>query len=108
MGHSHKFSQCWSSQDGMVRRFEVGYFELDVLCPEVLLYAECNRKGNRANWCIGISWNDAIERSLAWCEQAHVIEDHLHLCACEDQIKPTSTIDKYSSKFGSLDDWNEY
>jgi hypothetical protein len=61
----------------MVGRFEVSYFELDVFYPEVLLYTECDREGNRANRCRGVSWDDAVEGSLTRRKQAHVVEAHL-------------------------------
>ena len=33
--HCNELGQRGSSQYGLVGRFEVGYFELDILCPEV-------------------------------------------------------------------------
>ena len=92
----------------MVGRFEVGYFELVVLRLEVLFCTKCDWEGNRANWCRRVSGNDAVERVFARCEQAHVIKAHLYQCACEDQVEPTSAVNKYSSELGSLDDWIEY
>ena len=44
--YCHEFSQRRSSQYGVVGRFEVSYFELDVLHPEVLFCTECDRNGN--------------------------------------------------------------
>ena len=108
MRHDYKLSQYWSSQDGMVRGFEVNYFELDILCPEVLNHSKCEWECNRANWCRGVSWNDAVEASFAWCKQTHIAKAHLHQCACKDQVEPASTINKYSSGLGSLDDRVEY
>ena len=92
----------------MVRRFEVGYFELDVLRPEVLFCTKCDRKGDRANWCGRISGENAIEWSLAWSEKTHVVEAHLCQSTCKDQVEPTSAVDEYSSELGALDDWVEY
>ena len=92
----------------MVGRFEVGYFELDILCPEVLLRTKCDWEGNRAKWCRGVSWKNVVEGSFAWCEQAHVVEAPLHQCACKVHVEPTSTIDEYSSKLGALNNWIEY
>ena len=92
----------------MVRGFEVGYFELDVLCPEVMFCTECDWKSNRANWCRRISRDNAIERGLAWSKQTHVVEAHLCQYACEDQVEPTAAVDEYSSKLGTVDDWIEY
>ena len=92
----------------MVGRFEVGYFELDILCPEVLLRTKCNWEGNRGNWCRRVSGNDAVKRGFARCEQAHVVEAHLDQHACKDQVEPTSAVDEYSSKLGALNDWIEY
>ena len=88
----------------MVGRFEVSYFELDILCPEVLLRTKCDWEGNRANWCRGVSRNDAIEGGFTRHGQAHVVKAHLHQCSCKDQVEPTSTINNNSSKLGSLDD----
>ena len=92
----------------MVGRFEVGYFELDVLCPEVLFCTEYEREGDRTNRCRRISGNDAVERGFAWSEQTHVVEAHLSQRTCEDQVEPTSAINEYSSEFRPLDDWVEY
>ena len=92
----------------MVRRFEVGYFKLDVFCPEVLFYTKCNWQSNQADWRRGIPGDDAVEWSLAWIKQTHVVEAHLCQCACKDQVEPTSAVDEYSSKLGALDDWIEY
>ena len=92
----------------MVRRFEVGYFELDVFCPEVLFCTKCNWESNRADWCRVIPGDDAVEWSLSWSKQTHVVEAHLCQCACKDQVEPTSAINEYSSKLGALDDWIEY
>ena len=92
----------------MVERFEVGYFEFDVFCPEVLFCTKCDWEGDRANWSKGISGDDAVEWSLALSKQAHIIEDHLYQCACKDQVEPTSVVDEYSSKLGALNDWLEY
>ena len=71
-------------KDSMVRGLEVGYFEFDVLCPEVLFYTKCDWKGDRANWCRRIFGDDAVERSLAWSKQTHIVEAHLYQCACKD------------------------
>ena len=71
-------------QDSVVGRFEVGYFEFDVFCPEVLFCTKCDWESNRANWRRGIFLDDAVERSLAWSKQTHVIEAHLYQCACKD------------------------
>ena len=92
----------------MVGRFEVGYFEFDVFCPEVLFCTECDRKSNRANWCRRVSGDNAIEWGLAWSEQTHVVEAQLCQCACEDQVEPTSAVYEYSGELGALDDWVEY
>ena len=92
----------------MVRRFEVGYFKLDVFCPEVLFCTKYNWESNRADWCRGIPGDDAVERSLAWSKQTHIGEAHLYQSACKDQVEPTSTVDEYSSKLGALNDWIEY
>ena len=92
----------------MVGRFEVSYFEFDVLYPEVLFCIKCDWEGNRANWSRGISEDDAVEWSLAWSKQTHVVEAHLCQRACKDQVEPTYTVDEYSSKLGALDDWIEY
>ena len=92
----------------MVGRFEVGYFEFDVFCPEVLFCTEYDWEGDRTNWCRGISGDDAVERSLAWSKQTLVVEAHLCQSACKDQVEPTSAVDEYSSKLGALDDWIEY
>ena len=67
-----------------------------------------NWESDRANWCRGIPGDDAVERSLAWSKQTHVVEAHLCQRACKDQVEPTSAVDEYSSKLGALDDWNEY
>ena len=91
----------------MIRGLEVGYFEFDVLCPEVLFSTKYEWEGNRANWSRGISGDDAVERS-PWSKQTHVVEAHLYQCACKDQVEPTSAVDEYSSKLGALDDWIEY
>ena len=56
----------------------------------------------------GISGDDAVEWSLAWSKQTHIVEAHLYQCACKDQVEPTSTVDEYSSKLEALDDWIEY
>ena len=68
MWYCHEFGERRSSQNGMIGRFEVGYFELDVLRPEVLFCIECDWKGDRAYWCRRISGDNAIERGLAWSE----------------------------------------
>ena len=95
MWHCHELGQCRSSQYGVVGSFEVGYFELDVLCQEVMFCTECDWKGNRANWCRRISGNNAIERGLALSEQTHVVEAHLCQCASKDQVEPISAVDEY-------------
>ena len=82
----------------MVGRFEVSYFELDVLCPEVLFCTKCDRKGDRANWCRRISRDDVVEGGLAWGKQILVVEAHFHPCACKDEVEPASAVDEYSSK----------
>ena len=92
----------------MVGRFEVGYFELDVLRPEVLFCTKCDWESDRANSSGGISGDDAVERSLAWRKQTHIVESHLYQCACKDQVEPTSAVDEYSSKLEALDDRIEY
>ena len=92
----------------MVGRFEVGYFEFDVFCSEVLFCTKCDWESNRANWSRGISGDDAVEWSLAWSKQTHIVEAHLYQCACRDQVEPTSAIDEYSSKLGTLNNWIEY
>src|SRR6185503_8769946 len=92
----------------MVRGLEVGYFEFDVLCPEVMFCTKYDWEGDRANWCRRVSKNDAVEQSLAWSKQTHIVETHLFQCAYKDQIEPTSTVDEYSSKLGALNDWIEY
>ena len=79
----------------MVRGLEVGYFEFDVFCPEVLLCTECDWEGDRANWCRGISGVDAVEWSLAWSKLTHVVEAHLCQCASKDQVEPISAVDEY-------------
>ena len=92
----------------MVGRFELAYFELDLLRPEVLFCTKCDCEGDKTNWCRRVSRNDAIKGGFAWSVQSHVVEAHLRQCACKDQVEPASTVDKYSSEFGSLDDWIEY
>ena len=92
----------------MVGRFKVGYFEFDLLCPEALFCTECDRKSNRANWCRGIPGDNAVEWSLVWSKQTHVVEAHFCQCACKDQVEPTSAVDEYSSKLEALDDRIEY
>ena len=92
----------------MVGRFEVGYFEFDIFCPEVLFCTKRDWESNRANWCREIPRDDTVERSLAWSKHTHIVEAHLYQCACKDQVEPTSAVDEYSSKLGALDDWNEY
>ena len=92
----------------MVGRFEVGYFEFDVLCPKVLFCTKCDSEGYRANWCRRITENNAVERGFAWSKQARVVEAHLRQCACEDQVVPASAVDEYSSELGSLDNWIKY
>ena len=62
----------------MVGRFEVGYFELDILRPEVLFYTKCDWEGNRTDWCRKVSGDDAVEGGFAWSEQAHVVKAHLY------------------------------
>ena len=52
--------------------------------------------------------DDAVECSLAWSEQTHVVEAHLCQSTCKDQVEPTSAVNEYSSKVGALDDWIEY
>ena len=42
MWYCHELSQRRSSQYGVVGRFEVSYFELDVLCLEVMFCTECD------------------------------------------------------------------
>ena len=83
----------------MIGGFEVGYFELDVLRPEVLFCTKCDWEGDRANWCRRISGNDVVEGGLAWSKQTHVVEAHLRQCACENQVEPASAVNEYSSKF---------
>ena len=56
----------------------------------------------------GISGDDAVEWSLAWSKQTHIVEAHLYQCACKDQVEPTSAVNEYLSKLGALDDWIEY
>ena len=92
----------------MVRGLEVGYFEFDVLCPEVLFCTKCDWEGDQANWCRRVSRNNAVEWSLAWSKQTHIVEAHLYQCACKDQVEPTSAVDEYSNKLGALNDWIEY
>ena len=92
----------------MVGRFEVGYFEFDVLCLEVLICTKCDWESNRADWSRRVPGDDAVEQSLAWGEQTHIVEAHLYQCACKDQVEPTSAVDEYSSKLGALNDWIEY
>jgi len=92
----------------MVGRFELAYFELDLLRPEVLFCTKCDWEGDRANWCRRVSGNDAVEGCFARSEQTHVVKAHLRQCACEDQDESTAAISEYSSEFGSLDDWVEY
>ena len=76
--------------------------------PEVLFCTKCDWESNRADWCRRVPGYDAIERSLAWGEQTHVVEAHLYQCAFKDQVEPTSAVDEYSSKLGALNDWIEY
>ena len=92
----------------MVGRFEVGYFEFDIFCLEVLFCTKCDWESNRANWCRGIPGDDAVERSIAWSKQTHIVDAHLYQCACKDQVEPTCAVDEYSSKLGALNDWIEY
>ena len=66
--YCHELGQHRSSQYGVVGRFEVGYFKLDVLRPEVLFCTKCDWEGDRANWCRRISGNDAVEWGLAWSQ----------------------------------------
>ena len=106
--HCHELSQRRSSQYGVVGRFEVSYFELDVLRPEVLFCTECDREGNLADRCRRISGNDAVEWGLAWGDKTHVVEAHLSQRTCKDQVEPASTINEYSIEFGPLDDCVEY
>ena len=40
MGYSHEFGKCGPAEDGVVLRFPVDYFELDLLFPEVVGRAE--------------------------------------------------------------------
>ena len=92
----------------MVRGLEVGYFEFDVRCAEVLFCTKCDWEGDRANWCRRVSRNDDVEWSLTWSKQTHIVEAHLYQYACKDQVEPTSAVDEYSSKLGALNDWIEY
>ena len=108
MWQCHELGQRRSSQYGMVGRFEVGYFELDVLRPEVLFCTECDREGNLADRCRRISGNDAVEWGLAWSKQTHVVEAHFSQCTCKDQVEPASAVDEYSSELRSLNDRIEY
>jgi len=92
----------------MIGRFKVGYFKLDVLCPEVLFCTKYDWEGDRANWCGRVSGDDAVEGGFAWSKKTHVVEAHLRQCTCKDQVEPASAVDKYSSELGSLDNWIEY
>ena len=42
----------------MVGRFEVGYFEFDVFCPEILFCTKCDWESDRANWSRATSRED--------------------------------------------------
>ena len=86
----------------MVGRFKVGYFEFDILCLEVLFCTKCDWESNRADWCRRIPGDDAIERSLAWSKQTHVVEAHLYQSICKDLVEPTSAVNEYSSMLGAL------
>ena len=61
----------------MVCGFKVGYFDFDVLCPEILLCTKGDREGNQANWCRGVFWDNAVKGSFAWSKQVHEVEAHL-------------------------------
>ena len=108
MWYCHELGKHRSSQDSMIGRLEVGYFEFDVLRPEVLFCTECDRKSNRANWCRRVSGDNTVKRNLAWSEQTHVVEAHLSQRTREDQVEPAFAINEYSSELGPLDNWVEY
>jgi hypothetical protein len=68
----------------------------DVLHTVVFLCPKGNWQCYRTNRCGRISWNDAIEWSLAWGEHLGYVLPHPLQSAQEEQVEAAPTIDEYS------------
>jgi hypothetical protein len=95
MRHYHEFGKCRSARYGMIRRFEVSNFEFNELGAVVLSRAEGDWKNHRAMWVRCITWNNAVERRLAWNQHVPEVQTHLSQSAGEDEVETTPTVDEH-------------
>jgi hypothetical protein len=79
----------------MIRRFKVSYFEFNELGAVFLSRAEGDWKNHRAKWVHRITWDNAVERRLAWNQHVREIQTHLSQSAGEDKVETTSAIDEH-------------
>jgi hypothetical protein len=79
----------------MIRRFEVSNFEFNELGAVVLSRAEGDWKNHRAMWVRCITWNNAVERRLAWNQHVPEVQTHLSQSAGEDEVETTPTVDEH-------------
>jgi hypothetical protein len=82
------------TQYGMIRGFEVSYFKFNELGAVVLPRAEGDWKNYCTKWVRRITWDNSIERGLAWNQHVHEVQTHLPQSAGEDEVETTPTIDE--------------
>jgi hypothetical protein len=95
MRHCHEFAECRSAQYGMIRRFEVSNFEFNELGAVVLPRAEGDWKNHHAKWVHRITWDNAVERRLAWTQHVGEVQTHLSQSAGEDEVETTLAVDEH-------------
>jgi hypothetical protein len=98
MRHCHEFGECRLAQYGMIRRFKVSNFEFNELGAIVLPRAEGDWKNHRDKWVCRITWDNDVERRLAWNQHVREVQTHLSQNAGEDEVETTPAVDEHLSE----------
>jgi hypothetical protein len=79
----------------MIRRFKVSNFEFNELGAVVLPRAESDWKNHHAKWVHHVTWDNAVERRLAWNLHFREVQTYLSQSAGEDMVETTPTVGEH-------------
>ena len=106
MGYRHESCICGSSQNGVVLRWPVHHFELDLFLPEVFCRPELNVECYLSQGVIWLFRRDPVKTRICRGEVAQR-DIHFRQCVSEDEVDAASSIYKDSRDFISCDlCWN--
>ena len=91
MWDGHKACEGRSTEDGVILRRPIHYFELDPFPPIIFLRPEDDVETNFSQWNLWLAWDDAVKRCIGSFEIGQR-DVHGPQCSGEDEVEAAASI----------------